>query len=555
MSPEVIHAVMQRQADMVGRVVIPGFDEALRAGSPEVAEAVAVKAAAAARASEVEAGAGSDGGRMWAEASLAAGVACCRAAKFTPAVDRLREALLGFEALQDGEGVARTLATMGAALTNAMDFDGALDCALKAVAAAEAGGWNEVALCAEMHMAVAMSELGEFEGAETRLIKVAEQAQQGGFLELAARTRVGLAISEVERVRMMRLRGSPPGWIARRLKQLRVYVETAIDAVNGAGLSRQPLGAMARVVEAHCLAWIGKQREAEAALFAVRAAREISDQKGAGLKVSGAFLAGWVELAAAEVAAASADAEGAIGAYGRASALSDRSGDRAVRIASRNARAHLLVSLGRHSEACGVYRELVELIGEALRGATGSRFQSAKIRQKAEMDRAELAGIALHDPLTGLAGRRLLDRMPEEIDRRAPPGDDRLAVAMIDVDDFKRINDERMHSVGDLVLKRIAEIIRGHLRASDVPLRFAGDEFVVVMPGTDAEGALQFAQRIHEAMRQEPWKEVGWPVSVSVGVAAGRRCDALSDLLEQADRAMYRQKAGRGVERAPATAA
>ena len=121
---------------------------------------------------------------------------------------------------------------------------------------------------------------------------------------------------------------------------------------------------------------------------------------------------------------------------------------------------------------------------------------------------------------------------------------------MIDLDDFKLVNDTLGHLFGDEVLRWAAEQIRGALRGSDVAARYGGDEFAVILPDTPAAGAREVGERIVEALRDHPYRAEGrGPVAVgaSIGVASfpadGHAAQAL---IAGADAALYRVKGGGG---------
>jgi len=161
--------------------------------------------------------------------------------------------------------------------------------------------------------------------------------------------------------------------------------------------------------------------------------------------------------------------------------------------------------------------------------------------------------LADRDPLTGFFNHRYLhERLGEEILRarrsRAP-----LAVLMLDLDDFKLVNDTLGHLFGDEVLRWAAEQIRAALRGSDVAARYGGDEFAVILPDTAAAGAREVAERIVAGLRDRPYQAEGRgpvPVGASIGIASfpadGRNARAL---IAGADAALYRVKesGGRGV--------
>ena len=148
------------------------------------------------------------------------------------------------------------------------------------------------------------------------------------------------------------------------------------------------------------------------------------------------------------------------------------------------------------------------------------------------------------DPLTGLLNRRGFDeRAAVELAhlRRDPSP---CAMVTIDIDYFKRVNDEWGHDVGDRVLRHIGSLLRAHARDVDVLARFGGEEFVVLLPGTDAAGASAFAERVRAALAHEPGDLPA--VRVSAGVSVGTAATGLTMLARHSDTALYEAKrAGR----------
>ncbi|MBF8290629.1 MAG: Diguanylate cyclase [Chloroflexi bacterium] len=159
--------------------------------------------------------------------------------------------------------------------------------------------------------------------------------------------------------------------------------------------------------------------------------------------------------------------------------------------------------------------------------------------------------LADRDPLTGFFNHRFLyERLGEEVVRarrsRRP-----LSLLMLDVDDFKLVNDTFGHQFGDRCLVHLAEVVRSTLRTSDVPARYGGDEFAVVLPEADEAAAAAVAERIMDELARSPLQADGRgpvPVSVSIGVATiGPEVRSPADLVSAADTSMYAAKA-RGLE-------
>jgi two-component system cell cycle response regulator len=158
-----------------------------------------------------------------------------------------------------------------------------------------------------------------------------------------------------------------------------------------------------------------------------------------------------------------------------------------------------------------------------------------------------LAELATHDELTRLYNRRhLVQRLSEEVPRakryRLP-----LSCLLLDLDHFKRVNDTYGHPAGDAVLRQIASILRSSVRSVDVVGRYGGEEFLIILPQTGAEGARVLAERIRQRVEQEPFDIGGQTIhcTTSIGLAAasdGEVPDA-DDLIAEADRALYHAKA------------
>ncbi|WP_233265337.1 sensor domain-containing protein [Leifsonia sp. AG29] len=163
----------------------------------------------------------------------------------------------------------------------------------------------------------------------------------------------------------------------------------------------------------------------------------------------------------------------------------------------------------------------------------------------------ELAAIALQDPLTGLANRFLLGSRLAAAVVEAEEREQPLALLFVDLDDFKTINDELGHAAGDELLRQVARRLVAAVRAEDLVCRYGGDEFIVVCRNTDEQHAAEIAERIRLAIR-EPIVGDGWERSISgsIGVTVGAGAAILggSELLHEADGAMYRSKS-RGKDR------
>ncbi|HEX6860227.1 MAG TPA: PleD family two-component system response regulator [Caulobacteraceae bacterium] len=166
--------------------------------------------------------------------------------------------------------------------------------------------------------------------------------------------------------------------------------------------------------------------------------------------------------------------------------------------------------------------------------------------------------LAVTDELTGLNNRRYMEGQLAPLVERAVEGGDAVAALMIDIDLFKEINDTHGHDVGDEVLREFAARLASNVRAIDLPCRYGGEEFVVVMPGADLFGAEKVAERIRQNVAGTPFRVAGGSkvlnVTICVGVAATTgEGDSPEALIKRADDAVYRAKsAGRNCVRAAA---
>jgi diguanylate cyclase (GGDEF)-like protein len=197
--------------------------------------------------------------------------------------------------------------------------------------------------------------------------------------------------------------------------------------------------------------------------------------------------------------------------------------------------------------ACG-YSTCVEHAVAIWRG--DSTWQMCHPLQARRMLRSidELSALATIDPLTGLWNRRVfVERLSEEIsrfDRYSSP----LSLLMIDMDGFKSLNDTCGHAAGDDALRLVGRLLTAQFRAADIASRYGGDEFAVILPGTNKTEAFAAAEKLRVAIDGLELRAGGGPdspfVTASVGVAsAGAQAPDAERLLEAADRALYRAKA------------
>ncbi|MGH3050732.1 MAG: GGDEF domain-containing protein, partial [Gaiellaceae bacterium] len=186
----------------------------------------------------------------------------------------------------------------------------------------------------------------------------------------------------------------------------------------------------------------------------------------------------------------------------------------------------------------------VELGSRQVETATALTAQAVVARENARLHRL-VEEQARVDSLTTLANRRRLDEtLRSELARSARFGGD-LTFVLADLDNFKQVNDRYGHPVGDEVLQAFARVLEGVARESDVAGRWGGEEFALVLTGTDAEGGAQVAERARaelEAVRIRTPDGDSLAVTASFGVAASAGNAEFDALLAAADSALYQAK-------------
>ena len=158
--------------------------------------------------------------------------------------------------------------------------------------------------------------------------------------------------------------------------------------------------------------------------------------------------------------------------------------------------------------------------------------------------REKLRNQALRDPLTGLYNRRFMEDSLDRFVRLAERENRKLSVIMIDLDHFKRLNDEHGHATGDAVLREAAAAIVGALRETDVACRYGGEEMIVLLPDCDLENAADKAEVIRQRIEGLSGQR-GAAVSASFGVSSiPATANSTTDLVRSADAALYKAKEG-----------
>lgn len=182
---------------------------------------------------------------------------------------------------------------------------------------------------------------------------------------------------------------------------------------------------------------------------------------------------------------------------------------------------------------------------EALLAMIGNQVSVAVLNAQLYQKTLDLAQ---HDGLTGLSNRRyLMERLSQEMER-AERYQTSLSVIMLDLDKFKSFNDSYGHVKGDELLKAFSAMVKKAVRSTDIPGRYGGEEFCVVLPNTSVKGALVIAERIRASMEalRIPLDDGQPPVgrTASIGVAEFSAGDSIEKLLSHADAALYQAKEG-----------
>lgn len=185
---------------------------------------------------------------------------------------------------------------------------------------------------------------------------------------------------------------------------------------------------------------------------------------------------------------------------------------------------------------------------ELQREVNQEREQIRKITREVAVANRKLEQAALTDALTGLPNRRyLIERLSQEWAKANRSGTP-LSCILLDIDNFKSVNDSYGHDVGDLVLKKVASILDEVSRKNDIVCRQGGEEFIVICPDSNQQGVMHGAERIRRFVEEQTrgaFKEFDHPITISLGVAT-RTAETLDEdaLIKAADEAMYAAKAG-----------
>jgi two-component system cell cycle response regulator len=192
--------------------------------------------------------------------------------------------------------------------------------------------------------------------------------------------------------------------------------------------------------------------------------------------------------------------------------------------------------------AADVLRAPVDPADTIARAAAAARTKALVKQLTAHNHHIE--GLVMFDELTGLRNRRAIMNELELFSANASRHERPLSALMIDVDRFKEINDTYGHRAGDVVLNKIAHRVVSRLRTADIAGRLGGDEILVLLPETDAEGAATLADSIRSEVAARPIRTPEGPIEVTVSIGAASWDGESADLLrDRADQALYAAKA------------
>lgn len=163
------------------------------------------------------------------------------------------------------------------------------------------------------------------------------------------------------------------------------------------------------------------------------------------------------------------------------------------------------------------------------------------LRVISELQR-ELQSQAIIDPLTGAFNRRHMENRLAEVAELGGRNAGGSTILLIDIDHFKRINDQFGHASGDAVLSKLSSLIKEHTRKTDELFRMGGEEFLLLLPETSAADSMTVAENIRRAIETADWLGDYPPVTISVGVSQRELNEKMDEWIKKADRALYRAK-------------
>ena len=163
-------------------------------------------------------------------------------------------------------------------------------------------------------------------------------------------------------------------------------------------------------------------------------------------------------------------------------------------------------------------------------------------QEKIELQNQLLAKLAITDKLTQLYNRAKLDEMLEYYQNLSLRYNEHFSIILLDIDHFKKVNDNFGHPAGDKVLTSIAKILKSNIRANDIFGRWGGEEFMVICPVTDINGTSNLAEQLRLKVAQQRLEKIGH-ITISLGVAEYQQGETVKTLINRVDKALYSAKA------------
>jgi len=183
-------------------------------------------------------------------------------------------------------------------------------------------------------------------------------------------------------------------------------------------------------------------------------------------------------------------------------------------------------------------------LARAYRDLQQADEQKAVLLRTLEQQTQELERLSHEDALTGVSNRRHLDKLAALEYERARRFHHDLTVAMVDIDDFKQINDRHSHQLGDVVLRTVAQLLRGGCRSVDVVGRYGGEEFLLILVEIGRPEAMMLCERLRATVQGHDWEGIspGLAVTISIGVADNHEATELEKIIALSDARLYYAK-------------
>lgn len=395
------------------------------------------------------------------------------------------------------------------------------------------------------YLGIALLWNGSHDSAEAVLAQTYELARQQSGSALFWHPQINRGLNEAYKLVALRHIGRQPP----QARQL----QTLLDALEAHADSQRPREAQAMPLMARGLGtWLRALAAAWAGATEPARRHEQALQEVCQAHPEVPMLAAMAHWLRAELALASGRHEQALLAARKLGGLSQTIGHQPLQRVALQLQADLHEIGGRPDAALDCLRQqqqrehqLRQVSMHHRRNVAALRFELRQHKQEVQSLRhsaEQLQRLSMEDALTGLANRRGLERLLDETLART--ADEPLFVAVVDVDQFKAVNDRHSHQVGDQVLKALALLFRQQLRGEDIAGRWGGDEFVLAFRAADEAQAQGIAERLRRAVRLHPWDALapGLCVGISLGLTQARADDDLDALLLRSDLGMYAHK-------------